>query len=544
MKNVFSSFLLLLLSNFVFGQIEWVGNLEFSEAAENVQKTSTGQYVLLHGNGSGITAFSNNGDIVFNDTIANPFLYTELGASNMLELSDSTFLYIEGGVECDIFTYYIIHYDKDWNLLSLNYCNGNGPMAVFSDQSIAIVGKWKDSFERITPNGNKLWEKELYPIRINNIAINSTDQILVATDNGLFEYNANGILTDSLPNFQVDHLEKLPNGNYVATVADNLFLFSSDFNQLNMVFGQGDSIMDIAVRGNEIAVLTTAPKILRYDLGLNPIGTVPLTGHNQTFTSLDFDGNGFVVGGGEQYGKDGHVNTSAFIKQFGLDGSTINTNEDISIEDVELSGAVETMFVTPQLYQAALPTASITVKNNGNSVVNTLNLNLGFPDFNVWLWECKEVQVFSRSFENLNLQPGASVQLDWDNQSIYFGDEPIGIELEMCFWASIPNNHLDNNNDNDGICESILISSQKEIFPVHFGHYYNTATKELYFELNSAHDAENATANIFNAAGQTVYSQSISEARQTVDMSAFTDGIYFLQIVSGNRVGVAKFAKY
>lgn len=544
MKNVFSNILFLLVFNFAFGQIEWVGNHEFSEAAQGILKTSSGQYVLLHGNGSGITAFSNNGDIVFNSSIANLFSYTELGASRILELSDSTYMYIEGGVECDIFTYYIIKFDKDWNLLSLNYCNGNGPMAMFSDQSVAIVGKWNDSFERITPSGNKIWEKELYPKRIADIAINSADKILVATDNGLFEYNANGSITDSLPNFVVDRLEILPNGNFLTQTSDNLFLFSPGFNQLNMVFGLGDSITDIAVKGNEIGVLTTTPKILRYDLGLNPIGTVPLTGQNQTFTSMDFDGNDFVVAGGEQYGEGVHQNTSAFIKQFGLDGSTINTNEDISIVDIKLTGVVETMFVTPQLYQAALPTASITVKNNGNSVVNTLNLNLGFPDFNVWLWECKEVQVFSRIFENLNLQPGATVQLDWANQSIYFGNEPIGMELEMCYWASIPNNHLDINNDNDGICESILISSQKEIFPVHFIHYYNIASKELYFELNSALDAENATANIFNAAGQIVHSKSVSEIRQTVDLSAFPDGVYFLQIITGNRVGVAKFAKY
>ncbi len=51
-------------------------------------------------------------------------------------------------------------------------------------------------------------------------------------------------------------------------------------------------------------------------------------------------------------------------------------------------------------------------------------------------------------------------------------------------------------------------------------------------------------ARIFNAAGQMVRSEAITTDRQAFEMNHLPDGAYFLQIVSGQRVGWGKFAKY
>lgn len=67
MKSIFSIYAFLLASTLAFGQIEWVGNHRFFDTANDLIRTSQGNYVLLHGNGSGLTVFNDEGSGVFGD---------------------------------------------------------------------------------------------------------------------------------------------------------------------------------------------------------------------------------------------------------------------------------------------------------------------------------------------------------------------------------------------------------------------------------------------------------------------------------------------
>ncbi|MBK8562443.1 MAG: T9SS type A sorting domain-containing protein [Saprospiraceae bacterium] len=67
---------------------------------------------------------------------------------------------------------------------------------------------------------------------------------------------------------------------------------------------------------------------------------------------------------------------------------------------------------------------------------------------------------------------------------------------------------------------------------------------ELNIELPTDMDYTVVKAHIFNPAGQLVYKTAITEQRQTLQMGDLTDGVYFLQILAGERVGWEKFAKY
>jgi hypothetical protein len=320
-------------------------------------------------------------------------------------------------------------------------------------------------------------------------------------------------------------------------------LYDADFTQLAFFQQPGNVVLDLAFTQSEIAVLTSAPAIVKLDFGLNQISTTPLSGHNQTFTSVAFADGGFVVGGGEQYGSNGHENQSAFIKEFKNDGATSSTNADAALVEVSQIGSIQVEDFN-WIYRATIPNISVTVKNNSPSVINSLNINVSFPIDNVFLSECLYLQAFFKSFDNLNLQPNASMQLTWGDQEVWFSSNPTGEQLELCLWTSLPNHHLETNNDNDVSCTELLISSAREPQPLAFRHYFNAESDELVLEIEPGFELEKSAAFIFNAAGQLLRKTPIAEQRQVLELRDLADGAYFLQVVSGERVGWGRFVKY
>ncbi len=542
MKNLFSSLFFLLFSNFVFGQIEWVGNFEFSESASDIVRTSQGQYILVHGGGNGLTVFDASGDIVFEKWMND---YPSGGGaliSEIVEMSDSSVVFSAGWVECDIIVGIVTKFDKNWNQLWMNYNNWvTGPAGRFNDNSFIVGDNGGSSIEKWSKDGAIVWEKSLN--KISDLVVTDNDTILVATEDGLVKMDAAGNIAGNFPNLIFNRLELLPNGNFIGQNNDVLYLYDQDFAQFGFFQQQGDALVNLAIGQNEIAVLTSAKKVILLDLDLNQIGTTVLAGHNQSFTSVAFVNNGFMVGGGEQYGNGNHQNGAAFIKQVALDGSSANTAKDAALTSVQLVG-LPTAVINwwGAYYKAIVHGVQVTVENMGTTTINRLNVNF-HHNTTVFLWECAELQAFSKSFENLNLQPGATMVLDWGDQSLLFNENPAGQPLDLCFWTSLPDHHLETNNDNDVSCTEVLVAAH-ERFPINFSHTFNPVTDELHLDLTSFFENDKTKARIFNAAGQMVRSEAITTDRQAFEMNHLPDGAYFLQIVSGQRVGWGKFAKY
>lgn len=393
MKNVFSSLLFLFFSNFVFGQIEWVGNHEFSESASDIFRTSKNQLVLLHGNGSGFTVFNPDGSVVLDDTT---FIFTSSGLSEMIESKeDSSFIFVLGGEDCDILINFLVKYDKNWNKVWSNYTGGiGGPIAGFSDNSFAIgYNLWDSMVAKWSSNGDLSWVINLDPYEIKDLAVAYNDTLYVATSQGLLKITLDGMVTDTFANLIFDRIEILPNGNFLAQTNDILYLYSPDFTQMAFFQQQGETIEDLSFDQSQIVVLTAASKIIRLDFDLNTIGSNQLTGHNQSFKALSLTDNGFVVGGGELYGNNEHKNTAAFIKSYGWDGATISTNEDIELTSVSQNGQIGVVDYFG-IYEITIPNITVTVKNQGTQVVNELTANIEFPSLNAFI-ECDYPQVFS-----------------------------------------------------------------------------------------------------------------------------------------------------
>ncbi len=457
-------------------------------------------------------------------------------------MSDSSVVFSAGWVECDIIVGIVTKFDKNWNQLWMNYNNWvTGPAGRFNDNSFIVGDNGGSSIEKWSKDGAIVWEKSLN--KISDLVVTDNDTILVATEDGLVKMDAAGNIAGNFPNLIFNRLELLPNGNFIGQNNDVLYLYDQDFAQFGFFQQQGDALVDIAIVQNEIAVLTSAKKVIRLDLDLNQIGTTVLAGHNQSFTSVAFVNNGFMVGGGEQYGNGNHQNGAAFIKQVALDGSSANTAKDAALTSVQLVGSPTAVINWwGAYYEAIVHGVQVTVENTGPTAINQLAVNFRH-NTTVFLWECAELQTFTKPFENLNLQPGATMVLDWGDQSLLFNENPAGQPLDLCFWTSLPDHHLETNNDNDVSCTEVLVAAH-ERFPINFSLTFNPVTDELHLDLTSFFENDKTKARIFNAAGQMVRSEAITTDRQAFEMNHLPDGAYFLQIVSGQRVGWGKFAKY
>lgn len=536
MKKSYAFLAFLLASNLVFGQVEWVGTHVFSEAAADVIRTSQGHYVLLHGNGSGFTVFHENGAIVAQDTT---FYFTSDGQSDLIELADSSLIFVAGGVDCDVVINLFSKYDKNWNRTAYKYCNGGHAIAEFSDHSIAITDGFYGYVEKLSANGDQLWLWDIYSNSIRDLVVIPGDTLLAASDEGVIWIKSNGEVIDTIANMILDRLEMLPNGNLLAQVNNALYLFSTSFAPLGYYQVQSATIDDIAIQNYEIAVLTSKPEVIRLDPLLEQIAITPLNGHNQTFTAVSYSNNGFMLGGGEQYGNNDHKSTASFIKSFAHDGTTINTARDLALTQISTNGQIN---IEDQIwiYAVTIPSFSITVQNNGNTNIHRLNLNLDLPV--AVLSECYENQSISKPYENLNLEPGGSIVINWGEQVVYFNDDPSDLTLEFCAWPSLPNNHLETNNDNDVACTTALLLADHEPAFVDFNNAFNAATDILYLEFNSP--IKSATANIYNSMGQLMQTAQINELSGQLDMSGLPDGAYFINIQAGNQLGWGRFTKY
>ncbi len=545
MKNLFSPFLFLLVSNFAFGQIEWVGNHSFSETASDLVRTSQDQYILVHSNGSGLTVFDKDGAIVF-EKLLNPFKNDNFEQiSDIVELSDSSIVFTSRALDCDVLISNYYKFDKSWNEKARFYLyDANGPAAKFSDDAVVFSDKGASHLVKLDGTNSIKWETNLIWNSITDLVVTAQDTLLVATEQGLVKLTEAGNTIETFPTLIFDRLEILTNGNLIGQKNDVLYLYSPGLNLLSSYQQQGDAIVDLAIGQHEIAVLASSNKVIRLNLGLNQISTTVLTGHNQNFTSVTFANNGFMLGGGEQYGIDGHQNQSSFIKQVALDGSTANTAQDAALTSVHLVIGQPTEIINwwGNYYELVVHDVQVTVENTGTTTINRLNVNFLHltPNF---LWDCAEMQTSSNSFENLNLQPGATKVLDWGDQFMVFSENPSGQQLELCFWTSLPNQNLETNHDNDVSCTEILVAAH-EPSPIAFSHAFNPVADVLYLEMRTDVNSSVAKANIFNMAGQLVHSEPITEKFQNIELGHLADGAYFLQVVFGQRVGWGKFAKY
>ncbi|MBI5916259.1 MAG: T9SS type A sorting domain-containing protein [Bacteroidetes bacterium] len=460
--------------------------------------------------------------------------------SELVEMSDSSIIFSAGWLECDVIVGAIIKYDKNWNEIATIYTSTAGGHAARLNDDSFVLGSW-GSIGRWDANGNQLWDDYLLGFNINDLAATAGDTLLLATNHGLLKMTADGDVVDTLPNLIFNRLEILPDSNFLAQLNDVLYLYSPNFDQLAFFQFQGDAIVDFAIDDADIAVLTTAQKIVRLSHNLTQIGTTQLVGHNQTFYVLEKANEGCMVGGSERYGTTEHGNLSAFIKEFALNGNTANTAKDVALTHASNIGQILVVDY-PLAYHVILTHVEIELENTGQSPINQVTVNMEFPTIMI-PWECPIFQTFSKTFNNLNLLPGGSKTVDWEWIEFLVIDEPTpGQTFELCFWTSLPDHHLETNNDNDVSCTEVLVAAH-EPFPIEFEAYFLPSSDEVYLDLPPDADNENSTLSVFNAAGQLLGEEALHR-QEILSMGHLPDGLYLFRVAFENRMGWAKVVKY
>ncbi|MCU0348437.1 MAG: T9SS type A sorting domain-containing protein [Saprospiraceae bacterium] len=556
MKNVFSFFLLFVASSAVFGQIEWVGNHDFSESGADILHTSQNQYILVHGNGTGLTVFDSNGVVIFQKSLMDGYVNNYTQISDIIELPDLSVVFTAGIVDCDVFIERFYKFDKYWNESPPTFSTLNarytGPAARFSDNTLVFAtgpGGWasENSLSKLDMEGTEVWGIELDGFSIRDLVITPSDTILVATTAGLVKLTSDGEIVSTNPSLVFERLEILPNGNYLAQSSNLLNIYSPEFTVLSSFGVQSDSITDIDFTSNEIAVLTSTPAVLRLGDSLSLLSTTPLVGENQAFTALAFKNDGFFVGGLEGYGTQEHGNKASFLKEFNLNGSTLNTDTDIAINEVTFTSDGSAYLVDWDMnYGVRFSDLLLTVENKGNSTINELTLNLEIPYYDAWSFACDNISFFQKTFTNLNLLAGTTTQLDWGYQLVRFGQDPSGMQVDLCFWTSLPNNHLDTNHQNDVSCTmplTVVVDTKETMDGKLSVHHFNAITDELYLNLPPGIDPEKTTIAVFNTAAQLVASQKLL-GDEPISLRPLPDGMYLLRASSNGRVGWVKVVKY
>ncbi|MCC6723396.1 MAG: T9SS type A sorting domain-containing protein [Saprospiraceae bacterium] len=541
MKNVFSLLICCLTANFVFGQIEWVGNHAFSESASDVFRTSQNQYVLVHGTGNGITVFDAAGNIIFSKTL-NPTETGQNSISDIMELPDSSIAISVRLEVCDAEIREVHVFDKNWEetgVFDNEYCTG--PAGHFSDNSFVVASREIARVARFDLNGT-IWVQEALSFQpIYDLVVTPDDFVFLAMNLGLVKMDINGEIVDTLSNLLFTKIDILPDGNFLASSDSVLYLYSPDFSLLNEFPLFGETATDWAIGSDEIAVLTSSGRIKRLGIALDSTeADLVLTGEHQTFKALELTQDGCMVGGGENFGNS---LGGSFIKAYNWDGTTANTAKDANISQIEMgpigySGPLQEF----GLYNVLIPFINATVKNEGTSTINSLTLNIDFPS--IYYSFCVDPQDISKTFENMNLSPGASMTLEWGEQFLTFNNSPGGQTMDVCVIASLPDNYLDADNTNDGSCTSQYVSASNEPHQLGFHHYFNPVSDELIVEIQPGFDLQNSELWVFNTASQMVIKSNISQPREAFDLSLLPDGGYFLRILSGGKQGWRKFAKY
>lgn len=543
MKKFLHLLILLTFSTLAFAQIEWAGNFVFSEGTTDLLRTKTNRFILVHGGefpvGNGITVFDSLGNIVFSQ-ITNDYLFSEgASMSEILETPDSGFVFSAVLPECDVIANTIAKYDQNWNLLWMNYDTWTiGPGACLSDGSTVFCLYEANYVERWNANGQKIWSKWLPGYHILDLTALPGDSLLAVTREGLLVILPDGSPAAVFADLLFDRLEATPSGDFLAQHGDSLFLLSSSFEKMAVLTFPGEEIRDFTFNEDRVGVLVSPNHVYLFDSSLQPLGDFS---GDEMLNSLVFASDGILAGGTERYGSTTNGNHSAFIKNYGLDGSSVNFEIDAGVVSLEQGGET-TVTYEHGGFRVHFRDLKATVRNFGSVPIQRVNLNVQFPGI-LFVWECVVPQEFSKNYENLSLQPGETVELIWDSLSVWFQNDPAGT-LEFCVWISLPNHKLDDDAMNDTHCTGFLVNEQERLPAESFSLFPNPTKDESILQFPTPAEMP-CEVFLTDCSGRILQSHRLAPGIEKLVLKDLKPGFYFISLsVEGKIVKTEKLFCY
>ena len=318
-------------------------------------------------------------------------------------------------------------------------------------------------------------------------------------------------------------------------------VFDSDSLNLlhSLEIDEGLEIVDLEAGGEKVVILLwsnteSAFTAKQYDAALNLLNEYALP-TSAAYEQVALSGDSILLAGTFRYGGDSPAkgNKVPFLKWFGFSLPETFSERDVGVESVSidtfefLSAGQEVDFL--------LSGATVSVRNHSDTIVNKLTLNLTLPPMER---ECVTpfFQRFAHTFEELDLMPGEEMDLEYPPVAPSFA-EPSDSLLEVCFWASLPDDHPDFNNTNDYQCQSLLVTSTK--FPevraateLHLFPNPSAGPAQLSYRLPGQEAGE---VRIYNSLGQEVARYPLQAQGGQIQIDRQPSGVYFVLLYQQDR---------
>ena len=302
---------------------------------------------------------------------------------------------------------------------------------------------------------------------------------------------------------------------------------------------EGLEIVDLEAEGEEVVILlwSNAESTFtarRYDAALNLLNEYELP-PSAAYEQVALSGDSILLAGTFRYGGDSPAkgNKVPFLKWFDLSLAETFSERDVAVESVSID-AFEFLSAGQEV-DFLLSGATVSVRNHSDTIVNKLTLNLAVPPLER---ECVTpfFQRFAHTFEELGLMPGEEVELEYPPVATSFA-EPSDSLLEICFWASLPDDHPDLNNTNDYQCQSLLVTSSE--FPevraateLHLFPNPSAGPAQLSYRLPGREAGE---VRIYNSLGQEVARYPLQAQGGQIQLGRQPSGVYFVLLYQQDR---------
>lgn len=243
---------------------------------------------------------------------------------------------------------------------------------------------------------------------------------------------------------------------------------------------------------------------------------------------------------------DDHSSSSIFFKAYNLD-TILTDDENLDIEISAISSDnpyVINSFCQQEDLSCGTPVVmfyeniQVEITNNSPVPIHSFHLNARYDNCRECQHFCGVTQVFSQTYSNLNIAPGASRTVTFNNMEIR--NIPYTAQHDLCIWTSVPNQKIDTRKSNDLACSTFEVDDSQLTTIV------METTKPLAFDLRHTPLMADSQLWIYDTQGRMLHKITPLEHSFFYDYSVIKNlpvGIYFVQIRADEDWQYASFFK-
>jgi Secretion system C-terminal sorting domain len=209
------------------------------------------------------------------------------------------------------------------------------------------------------------------------------------------------------------------------------------------------------------------------------------------------------------------LDAASFQSQWHKDDVGIS-NVKINTLPIKLEDNTRTLF----------PEITVTLTNYGSTIVNNAMVDCRFPFIN---GICAFTNYYSKTLENINLAPGASLEVVFQNLNpfTFHLAEP----YQICFWSNLPNLHVDAHPENDVFCQKIVSTPTAELSDAEISLFPNPSSETLFVKSYKLLSTSNLL--IYNVLGQIVGNYELEDnTENSIDVNMFPIGNYYYTLLN------------